>query len=626
MIKASFSDLRDFNNKKKNKDKKDSIPSDFYKSFIEPDLENENDKDENEDIIEIKQEIIKDKNVESFKNKGIADSFFELNWKSFDPDIIVDFLVASSEILSGMELFEHQKIFIRRIFRSIVLREGADIVGLWSRQSGKTQTVSVAIATLCIIMPKLARIFKELKDYERGFFAGIFAPTEKQAKISYNRVKSIVKSEYCKKFMENPAINVNFLKEGLKWDNGSIVFYGSAKMSSNIEGDTGHLIYIDEAQDIDEEVFSYKINPMRAFTNGTLVLTGLPSTNKFFKTKYNEAKINSSFLPDDRKLLFEFDYRFVCRFNKYYEAFVNNQLKKEGGDSLFFRRNFLLDWDTFKSLGKSFDIEFFINKCCKSYLDFNDYTNGYLVAGLDLAYTGVSVLTIGEIVETDRKQGDFLVKEFILKILDIFKFEKLSTIDLQEQVYLLLSRYDKKHIFTFDNTGGGQYFVETFKNIYRDLSPHIRALNFNKHSKSLLTSLFNDLVNQGKIYFPSSNKARAKESWKLFMKQLSSVELVESDVGIYFNSKNKYMFPDDFLDSFLLCLNSYYDYVNNRGVKFNYSNPDLKPNPLFDEGKSKFKFRFPASIPKKDNDKILGPRKNVDLSNRIIKNLFVNDI
>ena len=545
---------------------------------------------------EKEQEIIKS-HIQSFKSKGLTDSLFEIKWRSFDPDVIVDFLCASAEMMSGIEFFEYQMKFTRRVFRSIIYREGAEIVGLWSRQSGKTQTMTVIIATLCTLMPKLAILFQELKEFSRGFFAGIFAPTEKQAKITYNRIKSLTKSEYYKSFISNPEIGIDVLSEGLKWSNGSLVFYGSAKMSSNIEGDTGHLIYIDEAQDIDSDVFSYKIDPMRAFTNGTLVMTGLPSNSEFFKSKYDDAKILSSFLKEERKTLFEYDYKQVSKFNPYYEIFAKKQIKSKGEDSVFFRRNFLLDWSSVYGAEKKADIDKFIKNCCKEYLNFGDYTGYKVIAGLDLAYTTTSVLTVAEIVETDRKNGDFLVKDFIFKVLEIHKFENRTTLDLMELVSEILSKYQNKYMFTFDNTGGGQYFVEYFKNRYTELSSFVRSLNFNKNIKTLLTSLFFDLVNAGKIYFPASSKARNLFVWQEFLKQLSKVQIVEHEKGFYFNSYSKGSSPDDFIDSFLLALNSYYEYTNYRTGHISYVNPDLKPNPYYQSGHSKFKYKFPYNRP-----------------------------
>lgn len=563
-----------------------------------------------------------EQNIQHFRNKSISENLFELQWKSFDPKIIIDFMVASTEIISGIDFFDYQKVYLKRIFRSIVLREGATIVGVWSRQSGKTQTTSAAIITLCILMPKLGQLFEELADYKRGFFAGIFAPTEKQAKISYQKIKSILRSERCKNFMSDPSIGVEVLGEGVKLSNGSLVFYGSAKMSSNIEGDTGHLIYLDETQDIQEDVFYYKINPMRAFTNATLVATGVPSDNYFFKTLYNEAKVNSAFLPEEKKLLYEFNYLTVSKYNKFYDIFVKNEMKKRGDNSTYFRRNFLLDWSLFENKNNNFNVDIFIRNCCKEYLDYNDYTGGAVIGGLDIAYVGTSVLTIGEVVTTDRANGDFLYKEHILKILDVQYFSNYSTVRLQEEISAYIRKYENRFIFTFDATGGGQFFVDTFKKLFPDLSGIVKSFSANKKSKSYLTNAFIELVNTKRIYYPASEKARNLEKWKNFMKQLSHTELVEYADGVYFNSFNKTVLPDDFIDSFLLCINSFMEYQKYNGFDVPLVNAiKLKPNPLYMKNKSKFQYQFPMIELGDPKD----PFSSNPRTNRITKRIIINE-
>lgn len=572
--------------------------------------------------LELSQDPYSETNIQHFRNKSLTENLFELNWRSFDPNVIIDFMIASAEIISGIEFFDYQKVFLRRIFRSVILREGATIVGVWARQSGKTQTTSVAIITLCILMPKLGQLFEELKDFRRGFYAGIFAPTEKQAKISYQKIKSISRSERCKNFLADPAIQVGLIGEGVKFTNGSLVFYGSAKMSSNIEGDTGHLIYLDETQDIKEDVFYYKINPMRAFTNATLVSTGVPSDNYFFKNLYNESKVNSAFLPQERKLLFEFNYNIVSKYNKFYDIFVKNEMKKRGDNSTYFRRNFLLDWSLFENTNNNFNVDIFIKNCCKDYLGYNDYSGGPVVGGLDIAYVGTSVFTIGEVVITERNNGDFLYKEMILKILNVYYFTNYQTIKLQDEVAEIIRKFDNRFLFTFDATGGGQFFVDTFKKTFSDLSGCVKSFSANKKSKSYLTNAFIELVNGRKIYYPSSEDARREEKWKNFMKQLSHTELVEFSDGVYFNSFNKTLFPDDFIDSFLLCVNSFLEYERYSGISYTGAeNIRLKPNPLYQKNKSKFQYRFPMVELPQPNE----PFSSQIKPTRITKRLIFND-
>lgn len=546
------------------------------------------------------RDTLTDEIIKKFKSHSLKENFYELKWQSYDPEIIINFLIAVAEIISNITFFEYQRHFLKRVFRSIILREGADIVGLWSRQSGKTQTMSIAIITLSIMMPLLGKLFPELSDFSRGFSSGIFAPTEKQSKISYNRIKMIAKSKTCLDFISDPLINVSYSGEGLKWDNGSIVFYGSAKMTSNIEGDTAHLLYVDEAQDIDEETMDYKIDPMRAFTNGTLVLTGLPSKNKYFYKKYVEANVKSNFVNEDKKYLFKYDYKVVSKYNNFYKTFVSSKLKSKGETSFYFRRNFLLDWDLFDLNVRAFDVNLFIKNCAKDYLDFGDYNDGFVLGGIDIAYAGTTVFTIGEVISVDRKNQDFLYKESVLKILGIYVYENITATALQDKIVDVLNSYNEDKIFmiTIDSTGGGHYFVDTMKRRFSNLGSKLRGLSVNKTIKIDLTTIFMDLVHNKKIYFPASEKSRNLSVWNNLISQLTNVDLVESNEGIYFNSENKKINPDDFVDSMLLLVNSFYHYEKTRlSGFFDVQKVSLKENPAYQKGFSKFKYTFPYEKP-----------------------------
>ena len=62
------------------------------------------------------------------------------------------------EAYSGVKLFPYQQQFAKRIIRSVLEGDGDEITALFSRQSGKSETVSTITGGLAIILPILANM------------------------------------------------------------------------------------------------------------------------------------------------------------------------------------------------------------------------------------------------------------------------------------------------------------------------------------------------------------------------------------------------------------------------------------------------------------------------------------
>src|SRR5882672_278465 len=63
---------------------------------------------------------------------------------------LVDKLMEICDKLSGHPLYVYQQPFARRLFESLIINDGATLTALFSRQSGKSETVANAIATAMI--------------------------------------------------------------------------------------------------------------------------------------------------------------------------------------------------------------------------------------------------------------------------------------------------------------------------------------------------------------------------------------------------------------------------------------------------------------------------------------------
>lgn len=81
------------------------------------------------------------------------------------------------EVYSGKVLYAYQTQFSKRIIRSVLENDGQEITALFSRQSGKTETVAVTVGGLMIILPQLANMpmfadDNRLNMFKDGFWVG----------------------------------------------------------------------------------------------------------------------------------------------------------------------------------------------------------------------------------------------------------------------------------------------------------------------------------------------------------------------------------------------------------------------------------------------------------------------
>ena len=90
---------------------------------------------------------------------------------------LVDIVTSFCEMYSGINFYPYQEQFARRIIRSVLTNDGNEISALFSRQSGKSETVSVVSGGMMVILPKLANtpMFAEdprLTMFKNGLMIG----------------------------------------------------------------------------------------------------------------------------------------------------------------------------------------------------------------------------------------------------------------------------------------------------------------------------------------------------------------------------------------------------------------------------------------------------------------------
>lgn len=81
------------------------------------------------------------------------------------------------ELYSGKTMYPYQEQFSKRVIRSVLENDGEEITALFSRQSGKSETIAITVGGLMIILPQLANMpmfadDSRLMMFKDGFWVG----------------------------------------------------------------------------------------------------------------------------------------------------------------------------------------------------------------------------------------------------------------------------------------------------------------------------------------------------------------------------------------------------------------------------------------------------------------------
>lgn len=256
---------------------------------------------------------------------------------------IMDFL----KVLVGHDLHPYQKPLARRIIESVIINDGEEITALASRQSGKSETVADTVATLMILLPRLAKLYPDLLGkFKDGIWVGLFAPTEGQAETLFGRTVTRLTSERALEILGDPEIDDSAARVGgvtrqikLK-KSGSTITMMTANPRAKIESKSFHLIVIDECQEADDFVVSKSISPMLAYYAGTMVKTGTPTTSK--NNFYRSIQLNKrrQTTKNSRQNHFQWDWKDVAKIQSNYEKFIRKEMLRIGEDSDEFQMSY----------------------------------------------------------------------------------------------------------------------------------------------------------------------------------------------------------------------------------------------------------------------------------------------
>lgn len=482
----------------------------------------------------------------------------ESNKTELDPqsqafvDELVERLLIFADELSGHPLYGYQRPFAARIMESVIINDNETVTALFSRQSGKTETVSAAIATLMIMLPRLAKVepFNVLLDsFKEGVWVGAFAPVDDMAKTLFSRIVSMLTSERAQRILMDSAIDDRIKGRGseIKLERcGSLVRRQTAHPRASIEGKTYHIALLDEAQVADQKVVDKSIRPMLASTAGTFIMTGTPTYEKgVFYRQIAQNKRNAT-LRGRRTNHFEADYREVSRWNDKYKKSVNGDMLRMGYESDEFKLSYRLLW--LLEQGMFTTSERLDQLGDKSMETVKNYYTTPIVIGIDPGRKIDSTIVTAMFVDWEERDEFGYYNCRILNWLDLKGQEWESQ---YHRIVEFVSRYNVWAIGV-DSGGMGDLFISRL----RILLPHVEVVDVSSQraAQSERWKYLREMLDRGKISWPAHAKTRDLRTYRNFIQQMSDLQVKFEGPYMLAEAPKEVNAHDDYCDSLAIAL------------------------------------------------------------------------
>jgi hypothetical protein len=224
---------------------------------------------------------------------------------------------------------------------------GNEIVTLWCRQSGKTETVSFTVLVLGTFYIMFLR---------EDINCGLFAPVESMiTHVTRNRLRTRFKK--LKKFLWDTGkikqiageglTSSLFVLESMVTDKEFTCRSLSVGEQAEIIGETFGLMIIEQSELVNAMKLKTDVFPMGAEKGGIRVLTG--TTSPYFKNEYFRQAIEK-WNPDPRRnrstadFLEVVDWKLAAESSPAYRRYVEQEKRRLGSDSIEFRTQYCLEW------------------------------------------------------------------------------------------------------------------------------------------------------------------------------------------------------------------------------------------------------------------------------------------
>lgn len=531
------------------------------------------------------------------------------------------------EVYSGRTLYPYQEQFSKRVIRSVLTNDGAEITALFARQSGKSETISDTSGGMMILLPQLANMpmfanDKRLQPFRDGLWIGIFAPSQRQAQITYNRIRSRLLSPSAEAVLNDPDFNLQFTTSNgqtCSLSNGSFVTAISASDGSSIEGESFKLIICEECQDISNYKITKSIHPMGAAYNATKVKIGTATT---FKGNFYDAIQRNKLEYDNGETRvrnhFEYDCDVAAKYNPWYAKYIEGEKRSLGEKSDEYQMSYKLKW--ILERGMFIDIEQFEQNNLEPLLDVSLYDKSRThVAGIDLGGKGDdTVITIVEVDWTQPLQFDERVdpetgETMVYKTYNTYikSWLKISNMpDYEEQYYMIMDflSHFKLAKVVCDATREASISHRLRANLNCEVIPYI----FTTKSKSEMYKNLETEISSGRARVPASEEVLKSEEYHKFIEQLGELQKDYRGSQLVVSHPDEKNAHDDF------CLSLDTEILTDKGfITYDKMTSDILVASVVD---GKIVYRKPTKIIHKDYCGKMYEFKSKDLALKVTEN------
>ena len=461
---------------------------------------------------------------------------------------LVDKMMQFLVVLVGHDLHTYQKPLARRMMESVIIGDGKEITALASRQSGKSETVADTVATLMILLPRLAKLYPDLLgQFKDGIWVGLFAPTEGQAETLFNRTVTRLTSERALEVLGDSEIDDEAKRIGgvtrqirLK-NSGSSITMMTANPRAKIESKSFHLIVIDECQEADDFVVAKSISPMLAYYAGTMVKTGTPTTSKnnFYKAIQLNRRLQTQ--RGNRQNHFQWDWREVAKVNPKYHKFIKQEMLRIGEDSDEFQMSYNCKWLLERGMFVTSSALDALGDTSQELV--KSWHKTPVVVGIDPARKVDSTVVTVVWVDWDRPDEFGYFDHRVLNWLE------LQGDDWEEQYFQIvnfLSNYDVLAIGV-DANGVGDAVAQRLKLLMG--RSEVVAVTSSPTEQSKRYKHLQALIQRQALTYPAHAHTRRLRIWKRFYQQMTDAEIQYKGPNFMVAAPDETYAHDDFVDS-----------------------------------------------------------------------------
>lgn len=501
-------------------------------------------------ITDIKHELLK---------KASANEKISTTW-------LVKTVYEFCQIYSEITYYPYQEQFAKRVIRSLLENDGEEISALFSRQTGKSETVATTVGGCMIFLPILANMpmfadDKRLMMYKKGLMVGIFAPSLRQAQTTFNRMKTRLSCDSAIQVLQEFGMEFSTSNgQTVALTNGSFATSVSASDRSNIEGDSYMLIICEECQDISSFKIRKSIHPMGAAYNASIIKIGTATT--FKGDFYDVIQRNKRDFKEGKLRIrnhFEYDYKICQKYNENYRKYIEKEKHRLGEHSDEFRMAYGLEW--ILERGMFIDTTMLEDLCGVKDMRrvASDLRNDHVV-GIDVAKKGDS--TVITVCEVDWDNPVIVEKERT-KEYESIQYTAYNT-KIKDWKELNGDNYDKQYYEIID-------YLKQFKvsKIMIDATkeegmcdrlsvnlPHIEVVPcyFTSQFKDRMYKNLDSSIKCGRALYPNDEETQGTREHQKFIEQMGELEKNFRGQLMVCNHPDRRGAHDDYCDSWALAV------------------------------------------------------------------------